>query len=282
LARRILSWAVRDAAGAIAISNAVAEDLRQLWPKLHVQVIANGVDTDRFCPGPGDPTLLERLSALPAQSCLRVGLVATYARWKGQDVFLAAAARVLRGCPDLAVRFYIIGGPIYQTHGSQWSRPELEGLAIQLGIQDRVGFIPFQPDVQPIYQALDAVVHASTAPEPFGLTIAEAMACGKPVIVAAAGGAAEIIRPGVDALATPPGDHAALANALAVLLRNPAMRETLGHNAHRTVCERFDEARFGCEIAGFFDRFQPPCSADMDRPQQCLAEGKQILHAEHR
>jgi glycosyltransferase involved in cell wall biosynthesis len=282
LARRILSWAVGRAAGAIAISNAVAEDLRRLWPRLDVQVIANAVDTDRFHPGSGDPALLDRLAELPPRPCLRVGLVATYARWKGQDVFIAAAARVMRDCPDVPVRFYVIGGPIYQTHGSQWSRPELNALARQLRIDDQVGFIEFQLNVQPIYRALDIVVHASTAPEPFGLTIVEAMACGKPVIVAAAGGAAEIIRPGHDALATPPGDEGALASALSALLNDPTMRKTLGLNARRTVCERYDERRFSAEFAGFVDRFQPQlATANRARAPKCLTDGERILHAEH-
>ena len=53
-------------------------------------------------------------------------------------------------------------------------------------------------------RALDIVVHASTEPEPFGLTIAEGMASGRAVIVSAAGGAAEIVQDGVDALTCAP------------------------------------------------------------------------------
>ena len=49
-------------------------------------------------------------------------------------------------------------------------------------------------------RALDVVVHASTQPEPFGLVIAEAMACGRAVVVSSGGGAAEIVTPGEDAL----------------------------------------------------------------------------------
>jgi glycosyltransferase involved in cell wall biosynthesis len=258
LARRILGWAVGRAAGAIAISNAVGQDLRRLWPTLDVQVIANAVDADRFCPGWTAPALLDRLAGLASLSCLRVGLVAAYARWKGHDVFLAAAARLMRDFPDIPVRFYIVGGPIYETHGSQWSRLELDAIARQLGVRDRVGFIDFQMDILPIYRALDVVVHASTAPEPFGLTIIEAMACGKPVIVAQAGGAAEIIRPQHDALATAPGDDRALASALSVLLLDQAMRDRLGRNARRTACERFDHRRFAAEIVTLVDSVNDP------------------------
>jgi len=59
-------------------------------------------------------------------------------------------------------------------------------------IENRVGFVPFQDNPADVYRALDIVVHASTKPEPFGRTIVEAMACGKPVIAAQTGGAAEL------------------------------------------------------------------------------------------
>src|SRR5205085_8086358 len=129
---------------------------------------------------------------------LRVGLVATYARWKGQEVFLDAAGRLAAGRPELPVRFYVVGGPVYQTRGSQFSEGELRRLAAQRGLADRVGFVGFREDTAPVYRALDVVVHASTRPEPFGLTVVEAMACGRPVIVSRAGGAAELFTPGYD------------------------------------------------------------------------------------
>ena len=70
-------------------------------------------------------------------------------------------------------------------------------------------------------RALDVVVHASTQPEPFGLVIAEAMACGRAVITSAAGGAAEIIDAGVDAITHPPGDAASLSACMVRLARDP-------------------------------------------------------------
>src|SRR5262249_16840353 len=89
-------------------------------------------------------------------------------------------------------RAYIIGDAIYQTDGSQFSREELQSLAQQLGISARVGFTGFVERPAAAIRALDIVVHASTHPEPFGLTIVEAMSCGCPVIVSNAGGAAEL------------------------------------------------------------------------------------------
>jgi glycosyltransferase involved in cell wall biosynthesis len=257
LARRVLGRAIGPVAGAIAISHAVADDLRTLWPQLKVHTVANAIDTQVFCPGPGDPALLDRLANLPPRACLRVGLVATYARWKGQDVFLRAAAQVLRQNPGLPVRFYIVGGPIYQTQGSQFDRAELQRLARHLGTAGDVGLIDFQMDVRPIYRALDIVVHASTLPEPFGLTIIEAMACGKAVIVAQAGGAAEIIRSGHDALGVPPGDERSLATAISKLLHDEAVRSAIGARGRSNICERYDLVRFGSEWVDIVEGFNP-------------------------
>jgi len=254
VARRILGRAAGTVAGAIAVSRAVAEDLRQLWPRLPIDVMPNAIDTESFCPGSADPILLDRLAGLPPRSCLRVGLVATYARWKGQAEFLRAAARLLRLRPDLDMRFYVVGGPIYQTRGSQWDRAELQALAGQLDISGNVGFIDFQADVRPIFRSLDVVVHASTAPEPFGMTIIEAMACGKAVIVAQAGGVAEIIRPGIDALGVAPGSDVELTAAMLRLLDDSVLRSSLGTRARQTVCERFDQRRLGTQILELLDR----------------------------
>jgi glycosyltransferase involved in cell wall biosynthesis len=93
------------------------------------------------------------------------------------------------------------------------------------------------------------VVHASTQAEPFGLVIAEAMACGRAVVVSAAGGAAEIVRHGRDALTVPPGDAEALASAKARLAGDAGLRASLGRTARETAERDFDRARLAAEVA---------------------------------
>src|SRR5262249_33454712 len=141
------------------------------------------------------------------------------------------------------IRFYVIGGPIYQTRGSQLTEQQLRVWAS--GLHNQVGFIGFQTDTAPVYRALDIVVHASTRPEPFGLTVAEAMACGRATIVANAGGAAELFHHDDDAIGVPPGDVGALAQALDALVRDANLRESLGAAARRTAVARFDRRRLG-------------------------------------
>jgi glycosyltransferase involved in cell wall biosynthesis len=262
---RCLRWAAGRAAGALAVSHAVAEDAGGRLGKLPILVVPNAIDTDHFRPSaPQTGAWLDELAGLPpaAPGTVRVGLVATYARWKGQDVFLDAATRLAREDRQLPVRFYLVGGPIYQTRGSQWAGAELEARSAGLCGEKQIGFIPFQRDTAPVYRGLDVVVHASTRPEPFGLTIAEAMACGRPVIAARAGGAAELITHDHDAVAVTPGDPAALAEAIRQLARDPAGRQRLGDAARQTAEARFARSRLGPQLLASYQSFRPgKCAA---------------------
>lgn len=241
--QRLIRWASGRASVAIAISRAVERDIAGVAPRLPVQHVENAVDTQRFVPGTGRPRELDREAGLdPDVARVRIGLVATYANWKGQDVFLKAIQR----CPT--VSGYVIGGPIYTTAGSQWAESDLRQQAESLGISDRVGWIGFQSDPVWIYQSLDVVVHASTRPEPFGLTIVEAMACGRAVIVSNSGGAAELFTPMHDAVGHPPGDVNALAHWIGRLADDAGLRNRLGENARKTVLQRFASDRFGREL----------------------------------
>jgi glycosyltransferase involved in cell wall biosynthesis len=139
---RLLRRLTGGVAGAIAISDAVRRDAEVVLPGLAISVVRNAVDTDHFTPSDRDGPGLDCLAGLPtaAPGTVRVGLVATYAHWKGQDVYLDALARLPEAGPP--VRGYINGGPIYTTAGSQFTRGELERQAESNGLAGRVGFIP--------------------------------------------------------------------------------------------------------------------------------------------
>ena len=283
LMARALRWLSKGATIGIAISEAVAQDARATLPRLPIEVIYNSVDVNYFSPGlavgadladlPVGKQISEKNAPLPRLNTLekltspvepiRVGLVATFARWKGHDIFLEAAAQVIRvreaaslreHRPDLNVRFYIVGGAIYKTKGSQFSEEELREVVSVLQIEDNVDFIGFQQNIAEVYRWLDIVVHASTQPEPFGLAIVEAMACGKPVIVSQAGGAAELFTHNYDAVGVPPGDRAALASAIEHLIDNPHQRKCLSENARSTVLKRFRPDRLGEQILAAYKR----------------------------
>jgi glycosyltransferase involved in cell wall biosynthesis len=255
---RTLPYLARPPQRIIAISQAVAEDARRLFPQAAIETIYNGIDTEHFTPlGPALnwDAVLGGVS-LPS-AAVRVGLVATYARWKGQEVFLEAAAR-LRAAGVRHARFFLIGGPIYRTAGSQFSAEELRQRIATLGLTGYCHLVPFQTDLPPVYRGLDIVVHASTQPEPFGRTIAEAMACGRAVIVSRTAGAAELITDGVDALSVPPGDARSLAAALHRLIQEGELRQRLGQAARQTALRRFDRQLLGQRLLQVYQALRRP------------------------
>jgi glycosyltransferase involved in cell wall biosynthesis len=248
--RRLVSRLLRLFGGActLAITNSrsVAADLNALLPNLNVVTIYNAVDLKRFAPA-GNKLDLDQLAGLSpaAQGTVRVGLVATLARWKGHRIFLEALSRVSPGMP---IRGYVIGGPIYQTDGSQWSLEELQQEADRLGLAGTVGFTGFVEDAAAAMRSLDIVVHASTDPEPFGMVIIEAMACEKALIASQAGGASELIIDGEDALAHPPGDAEALAEQIRRLAGDLELRQRLGKAGRAKTEGLYHGARLANEL----------------------------------
>jgi glycosyltransferase involved in cell wall biosynthesis len=156
---------------------------------------------------------------------------------------------------DPPIRAYVIGGPIYATDGSQYTLDELRSLAFKLGIAQCVGFAGFVKDPAAAIRALDVVVHASTQPEPFGLVVAEAMACGKPVVVSLAGGVTEIISEHTNALSHRPGDAAEMAGCIARLAADSRLREEMGGQARRWAEQRFHSSRLAKEIPLIYRSF---------------------------
>lgn len=231
-------------------SRAVASDALRVAPSLRTRVVYNGIDLAEFQPGPGDAGRLARLAGLgePPEGAVNVGLVATYAWWKGHRRFLEAAAEVRAALPDVPVRFYVVGGPIYETRGSEVSAGELERIIFERGLAGHAGLVPFQTDAAAVYRALDVVVHASERPEPFGRTIVEAMATGRAVVAARAGGAAELFEHGETAFGYEPEVPGALGRALVEVVGNRALRERLGEAARPAAEARFDRQRLGPEL----------------------------------
>jgi len=244
------------ARGSIIVTNsrAVEADARRLAPRSRTAVVYNGIDLTEFSPGARDPRHLAELANMqvPEPDTIIVGMLATYAWWKGHRTFLHAAARVLASAPELNFRFYVVGGPIYARAGSEVTESELRRTAAELGLGNVVGFVPFQPEPAAAYRGLDVVVHPSERPEPFGRTIVEAMACERAVIAARGGGAVELFSEGESALGHAPGDAADLATAIVRLARDEALRTRLGRAARAEAEARFDRRRLGAEVRAVY------------------------------
>ena len=269
---RFLRWHSGKCAVAIANSQSVAADVHSVCGgRLKVETIYNAIDLSRFSPE-GPKLDLDALCGLPPvePGTVRVGLVATFAHWKGHRTFLKALSMLP---PEAPVRSYVIGGPIYQTVGSQHSIEELRAEAGQLGLKDRLGFSGFVDDTASAMRALDIVVHASTSPEPFGMVIVEGMACGRAVVASQAGGAAEIFEDGVDALGHPPGDAAVLARLIGRVVSDEPGRVRLGR-AGRTTAERLSRGdRLAEQLVALYRTISARSAARGEGPAFAGAQG---------
>ena len=133
------------------------------------------------------------------------GVFSRLAPWKGQRVALDALAQMP------GAHCAIVGGALF---GEDAYERSLREAAQEMGIADRVHFLGHRGDVPRLMSAMDAVVHPSVDPEPFGRTLVEAMLCRVPVVAARTGAVPEILDEGRAGLLVPPGDAAALASSL--------------------------------------------------------------------
>ena len=247
LTSRLLRRCAPRCAAVIANSRSVAQDARYVCgDATSVYPVWNAVDLVRFAPT-GPRADLDALAEIPPASTdvVRVGLVATFARWKGHETFLEALSLIPASVP---IRGYIIGGPVYQTVGSQVALRELRERAESLGLGLRVGFTGFVADSAAAIRSLDA----STDPEPFGLVIAEAMACGRAVVASRGGGAIELTEACADSVTHMPGDARDLANRIQELATDPVLRARLGASGRQTAERCFTRSRMAIELTPIY------------------------------
>jgi glycosyltransferase involved in cell wall biosynthesis len=238
LARRPLVWHIRDRIAEDYLPAAAARMLRLLCRAVPHRVIANSratLDTlrlpDRLTrPGPArrgfvvhDGMAPTALSGADVAGPPRVGLVGRIAPWKGQHVFLEAAALVRRAHPG--VRFLIVGSVMF---GETDYERSVRRLCAELGLQEFVEFTGFRDDVQRVIEGLTVLVHASTVPEPFGQVVLEGMMAVRPVVATRGGGVTEIVADGSTGILVPMGDSAAMAEAISSLLSEPARARAMG------------------------------------------------------
>lgn len=145
---------------------------------------------------------------------LRILTAARVTRWKGQHVVVSAVAELARSGRPVVLR--VVGDT--STSADDAYLDELKAAAVHAN--GSVSIVPGVPDVRPLLAWCDALVHTSTAPEPFGRTVLEAMAFPRAVVASALGGPVDVLA-GDAGILVRPGDPAALASALRALLENP-------------------------------------------------------------
>lgn len=203
-------------------------------PQRRVVTIVNGVDTQRFSPAPADAAALN----LPTTDHYAVSI--SQSRPEKRIPFLIdAAAEVFRRKPDLSLTFVHVGaGPTFEADKAK---------AAALGLADRYIFVGRRNDTLPYHRLASFLIHAAER-ESFGLVLAEAMACGKPVIATTSPGPKEIIDPGVTGVLVGEEDLDAFATAIGKLAADEALRRRMGDAARRRAESRYSLQRQAEEL----------------------------------
>ena len=232
---------ILPARGVIATSQAAADAQACLRPVRSRRVVYPGTDLARFDPGALPPRKAARQAlGLPVEGPL-IGFFGRLQRWKGVSVLVDAMPPVLESFPS--AHCVIVGG----KHDLEPNYPsELQRQIGALGLARHVTLAGFQSDVPTWMQATDVIVLPSEN-EPFGITVIEAMAMGKPVVAGDSGGPREIVTSGVDGVLVPHDNANAVARAILEYLRQPSFAAEVGAAA-RERAKRFTADRYAREL----------------------------------
>jgi PEP-CTERM/exosortase A-associated glycosyltransferase len=231
------TWACRRVDRITVLCRGLLDDLAGRGiARDRMTVIGNGIDLERFASAPPDE---EYRAAWGLQSSRVAAFLGSFYRYEGLDLLLDAFARLRPRFPDL--RILLVGGG--EMEGNLRER------AAALGVADGVVFsgrIP-QSRVPGVYALADVLVYPRYAMRLTELVTPlkplEAMAMRKAILASDVGGHRELIQDGRTGLLFTPGDAGALADSLARLLEDPALRRSLEESGRAWVAEERTWAR---------------------------------------
>ena len=184
-------------------------------PSAKIQLIDNGVDTERFQAAGVAGT--ETWQCEP--DAFVIGTVGRLQDVKDQATLVEAFALLRRQLPDANLRLVLVGdGPL---------RAQLEAQTATLGLQDSVCFAGARSDVAPLMRSFSLFALSSIA-EGTPVTLLEAMASSLPVVATAVGGIPDLVEQGVSGSLAPARDPQALAGAIAPYVLDRALAQRHG------------------------------------------------------
>ncbi len=236
--RPILAHFINRLDGRIAVSEATRDYTAGYFPGEY-RVIPNGVDVERF----SHPALrpLERFD----DGRPNVLFLGRLERRKGFTHLLRAFARVKAELPQ--ARLIVVGA---------YGRKEEEFFARYAGRQGMAGveFVGYvaEDELPRYYRSAHVFCAPSTGCEGFGLVLLEAMAAGRPIVASDIAGYRSVVRHGREGLLVPPGDVAAIAEALLALLRSPERRAEMGRQG-RARAAAYSWDRVARQVMGYYE-----------------------------
>ncbi len=230
----------------IAVSNAVGKTLhfpQTTEPSRFKKAFYNGVNGVVVHDGLSSPEVLG------GETTATIGMVGRISLWKGQHIFIEAAARVHQRFPHY--HFQIIGSTLF---GEEEYEKQIRAQAVQLGLENVLEWTGFRSDIDQLLHQMEIFVHASTTGEPFGQVIVEAMLAGKPVVATNGGGVPEIVQEGQTGLLVPMNDAQSMAAAIIWLIENPEIGRQMGQAGRARALEHFSIQKTAGKIEGIYSQ----------------------------
>jgi len=233
LARDVERFLFSTAGHIVTVSAELRDYVHSIAPQAPVSVIPNGVNIERFDRAVQSALWRRKLGALHSDDFV-IGFVGRVRPWHGVDLLVDAVAEL--AAQDRTVRLAVVGAA-----GDAGS--ELAARARQRGIPDRVMILDaVAPDAVPyLLKSMDVCVAPYPPLEQFyfsPLKAFEYMAAGRPIVASAIGQLNDVLEHDKTALLVPPGDVAALAQAIGRLRDDTTLAARLGAAAHAAAAQR--------------------------------------------
>ncbi|MFP4173573.1 MAG: glycosyltransferase [Candidatus Hydrogenedentota bacterium] len=196
-------------------------------------VVRNGVDAELFRPG-AEARRSARAEFGYDEDHVVVGIAARLVKAKGHEFLIRALSQLQEDVPRLRLLALGEGG----------LREDLERLAGECGVADRVLFTGFRDDMPRCIQAMDIATLPSIECDLSSFVVKEKMAAGKPLVVSDHGGLPEDVDDGVEGFVVPAGTVEPLAEALRTLAQDPAKREAMGQAGRERALQRYTMERY--------------------------------------
>ncbi len=246
---RMMAWSYSLPNHFVSVSQWVSRNMQQQLgvPADDISVIYDGIELEKL-DLEADGLAFRKQYGLDDQT-FAVGLVGLLIPWKGQELFLEAAALLRGKIPNL--KMLIIGGTPDECVSYE---KMLKQRVADEGLGETVVFTGHASKMEPVYNGLDVVVSASTSPEPLGTVVIESLALARPLIGPDHGGAAEMIEHERTGLLFRHGDAKSLANAIETFYNHPELRKSLGANARNHALQTFAVENHVAQVQAVYER----------------------------
>ena len=230
----------------VAVSKAVKNHLidSKFIDKNKVEVIYNGVDTERFNPNVENKYLYKEWN-IPDEA-IKVGMIGRVNAWKGQNDFLDAAEGLLKKYSNLYI--FIVGSAFA---GEEWRVDELKKKIADSKNKDRIIFSEFRTDTPEIHSFFDVLVLPSTNPDPLPTVVLEAMGCGTTVVGYNHGGVTEMVINGETGLLAEVKNSKDLGKKIQQVLESDY--KLMGQKARDRAVKNFSEYSFINNFSKVYD-----------------------------